>query len=275
MTGNPGSGGGIQTARFFVRSENRLAILSSLCRAPKEPAELQASLDLSRSTLRRILNELEDAGWVYTTPPEVYHPIFPARVLVDLYDPFLESMDVVSELSTFYNTLPPHVARDELDQFDVEEVRGCLERLCVTLPTRTKPYAPQQRLQELLGQLDSVRGFVPSFVPSFRQAMDQDSLEGLSAKLVLPPEEIDRIREELGQLSETTDSNGEVQLWSASTVPAFGLLLTDDGVVLIGYDEYVRPDAIVECPRDCRSIEEWATSRVETVFSDAQGVWDD
>lgn len=54
----------IKDITFLARSEHRIAVLDALQEAPRARHELRELTGASRVTVNRVLDDLEDRGWI-------------------------------------------------------------------------------------------------------------------------------------------------------------------------------------------------------------------
>jgi predicted transcriptional regulator len=95
---------------YLSRSDNRVAILDALAREPRPRRELGEATGVSRTTLDRIVNELEDRGWAERTPDGEYATTPAGAHLIAELRPFLDSVEAIRRLDDALAWLP-----DDLD----------------------------------------------------------------------------------------------------------------------------------------------------------------
>lgn len=96
----------LQDVSYLTRSRNRVQILGAVARNPISPRELAELTGASRSTLQRILSELEDRQWVRRTPEGSYVTTPVGTHVVNELVPFVESMETIDELGEAVAALP-------------------------------------------------------------------------------------------------------------------------------------------------------------------------
>lgn len=94
---------------YLTRSKNRVRILRSLAEAPSTPREVADETGTSRSTLQRILSELEGRGWARRTPDGRYATTPTGRYIVKELTSFAESIETIRELGDAVDSLPTDV----------------------------------------------------------------------------------------------------------------------------------------------------------------------
>jgi predicted transcriptional regulator len=157
---NERSAAALADVAFLSRSENRVAILRALARGPSTRREIQEATGTSRTTLDRIVNELEERGWAKRTADGDYSATPAGEHLVDEFQPFLESVAAIRHLGETVSWLPTDELTIGLHHFsDAEVVR------------------PERDVSEV----------VDLFVESIRDASEAHVLSHLA-----PPEPVER-----------------------------------------------------------------------------------
>jgi predicted transcriptional regulator len=95
---------------FLGRSRNRVEILEVIVSQPHSPREIAEATGSARSTLERILAELEDRGWAERTPEGEYVGTDAGKFVVDEFTPLVRAMEAIRILGDEISWLP----RDEL-----------------------------------------------------------------------------------------------------------------------------------------------------------------
>lgn len=96
---------------FLSRSANRVSVLVELEARPRDRDELREVIDASRTTLSRVLNDLEGRGWIarcgtrYETTPVGRH-------VVEAFTPLVETMAGVERLGDVGGLLPAELSLD-------------------------------------------------------------------------------------------------------------------------------------------------------------------
>lgn len=268
MSGDPSPRDlGMATLQFLTRSRNRLRVLCRLCDEPATPATLRAELDVARTTLRRLLGELEERDLIFSID-STYHPMVPARLVVALLETTADDLDTATRLAEFFGTIPSEVVKSTFEDFPVDEVLAHLDGIDVTLPTQADPFAPQARVEDLLADTESVSGFGPTSNPLLGPPLVDLVREGGPCELILSPEAAQTVAEYVDSLDDEDEAD-EFQLLVTDDVPTFGLLLLDDVVTLVGFDEYYRTQAVVTVPETCESVVGWAEVTYDLVRDSA------
>lgn len=103
--------GALEDVEYLSRSANRVVILDALTRGPSARRELAEVTGVSRTTLDRIVNELESRGWAERTPEGTYTATPAGSHLMQQFRPFLDAVEALRQLDEAVAWLP----EDELD----------------------------------------------------------------------------------------------------------------------------------------------------------------
>lgn len=96
----------IEDIAYFSRSANRIRILDALTRGPHTRREMEEFTEASRTTLDRIVNELEERGWAERTPDGDYVATPTGTHLVAQLMPFIDSVTAIHQLGEAVAWLP-------------------------------------------------------------------------------------------------------------------------------------------------------------------------
>lgn len=108
---NPIPPDALEDMAYLSRSSNRANILDLLTRGAHTRRELTEHVDASRPTLDRIVNELEDRGWIERTTDGDYVATSAGTHLIREIRPCVESVEAIRRLGPAIDWLPV----DELD----------------------------------------------------------------------------------------------------------------------------------------------------------------
>lgn len=96
----------LEDVAYLSRSENRVRILDAVQRRPATRRELAERTGTSRTTLDRIVTELEDRGWVERTTDGEYAATPVGAVLLRQFRPFLGAVAAIDRLGDAVTWLP-------------------------------------------------------------------------------------------------------------------------------------------------------------------------
>lgn len=95
---------------YLARSRNRVKILETIVSQPHSPREIAEATEAARSTLERILAELEERDWAERTPEGEYVGTDAGKFVVDEFTPLVRAMEAIRTLGDEISWLP----RDEM-----------------------------------------------------------------------------------------------------------------------------------------------------------------
>jgi predicted transcriptional regulator len=113
----------LEDVGYLSRSRHRVVILDALTRGASTRRELEETTGASRATLDRIVNELEDRGWVVRNPNGDYETTPTGTHLVEQFRPFLESVAAIRRLGDAVAWLPTDELGIGLEHFSDADVR--------------------------------------------------------------------------------------------------------------------------------------------------------
>ena len=96
----------LEDVEYLSRSPNRVMILGTLTKGPYSRRDLAELTEISRTTLDRIINELEERGWVQRTNDGNYVGTPTGTHLMDQVRPFLDSVEAIRRLDEAVAWLP-------------------------------------------------------------------------------------------------------------------------------------------------------------------------
>ena len=122
---------------WLTRSENRIQVLELLVERPYDRSELLEAVDVSRVTFNRMLEALDERGWIAQTEDREYRATPLGRLVIE---------DV---LTTFESAATSRKLRDNIpaEEFDFSLRR--LNEARITHPTKSEPIAPIRREVQL------------------------------------------------------------------------------------------------------------------------------
>ena len=208
-------------------------------RAVRKP-ELEAELDVSRSTIDRGIRELEQRALVERTDGG-YQRTLAGTLALEEYDRLRERVEGLARGGELLAALDRNADLDSAMLADATIV----ER------ERTSPYRPVEELYDVVDAATEVRAFDltvhPQQVGTYRRNVEN----GMETELVFTAEVIERLVADHGPAFEETVETNRVGLWQAPEELPYGLVVaeTPDGpvaVVVIYSDQgvvgYIRND---------------------------------
>lgn len=236
---------------FFGASRNRIEIISALSEeGPIEKYDLRERFDISRTTLKRNLDELEDRGWIREEPANEYRITLSGQIVEDGLSGFTEAIDDGRTLQPFLRWVDPA-------EFDLDP--AVLAGADVTVAKGANPYAPVNEHVAALGRTGSFRGCLPVVGrDALRTCRDRLGETDGPWELVVTPEVLETLRSDSnlnGEFEEIRGQDGLEIYVHEGEMPMFVGLY--DEIVQIGVeDDRGVPRALASSADD--RVREWA-----------------
>ncbi|WP_435365781.1 helix-turn-helix transcriptional regulator [Haloarchaeobius sp. DYHT-AS-18] len=209
-----------------VEAIKRADALKTLRDAPKTRAALMDALDVSRTTIHRIVRDLEARDLLAQTDDEFELSAFGRTVATEVTT-YHQRLTAARRLQPFLDT---HT--DRAVELDV----GLFADARVTEQEPTNPYAPVTRFMELLRDSDTLYGFdTTTIAPIFVDEIREEILDGMETDVVYLPTVVEDIVDAYPKAVKAALESGELSLSTHDDLP-FGLAIFDDRVGIGGYD---------------------------------------
>lgn len=221
-------------------------------------AEIQTTLNVSRSTAHRIINRFESMG-VIEHENDRYRLTPLGNVVAAETERATSTVAVANRLTPL---LEPFEAADERVELDV------FENASVTAPEPADPYRPLRRLLSLVKETSRIRELSPTTPePAYQSALLERVRDGLQAAVVYPASVVDHLRRQADtELRAIVDTHG-LDL-RVGTLPGFRLILADEHVYLGGYNDASTQLKVV-ADTDSPAAVEWAEHVFRTRWENA------
>lgn len=216
----------LEDVAYLSRSANRIVILDALSDEPATRRELTERTGSSRTTLDRIVNELEDRGWAERTTDGEYVATAAGTHLMAQFRPFMRSVEALRQLGGAVSWLPTDELTIGLEAFADASVRR---------PERDDPVETVEFMTDLVREASSFRVLTDLVPPEQLSVSMHDGIQSgrLSVEVVVPAGYLSYIREHPARFErwrENVTAGAEVSLYDGS-LPC-NLWIADD-VVLI------------------------------------------
>lgn len=241
----------LEAIAFLSRSANRVSVLVELAEEPRERDELGDVIDASRTTLSRVLNDLEGRGWIGRRGTR-YQATPVGRHVVESFMPLVETMTGVERLGDVGGLLPAEVS------LDLRHFRGAT----VVRPDTDDPTAHLDHGVARLGQGARIRIISNTIVPEYarvvreRVAVDDVDFDSVVASTFL--DELEPGRETTKDVRAIVREGGTIRRHPGS-VP-YNLFLVDGTTLFWLCNEDGSRQALLE------SADETVRSWVEATF---------
>lgn len=161
----------LRDVSYLTRSRNRVQILDAITRDPLTPGDLAELTGVSRSTLQRILSELEERGWVRRTSKGSYEATSNGKHVMNALLPFVGSMEAIRELGESVSALPVDSLAIDIRHF---------EDANVVRPEPNDPNAPGAFFTKSIRDTETLRCVVDIAAPlALEEAMRDCVADGV------------------------------------------------------------------------------------------------
>jgi predicted transcriptional regulator len=221
-------------------------------------AEVQTTLNVSRSTAHRIINRFESMG-VIDHEDGRYRLTPLGNVVAAETERATRTVAVANRLTPLLETFEAADERVELDVFDDASV---------TAPEPADPYLPLRRLLSLVEETSRIRELSPTTPePAYQSVLLERVRDGLEAAVVYPASVVDHLRRQANtDLQAVVDDHG-LDL-RVGPLPGFRLILADEHVYLGGYND-ASTQLTVVADTDSPAAVEWAMRVFRTRWENA------
>jgi len=239
--------------RFLTGSEQRVAILDALCDDPARPTDLTDRVDVTRTTVQRVLAGFLQRDWVVKRDGR-YHVTGTGRRVREAYGDFVGTVERARELG-------PIVA--DLGDACGELPDAAYETAEVTVATEQEPFAAVDRMLEWFegGAGEHVRVVAPIVARRFNRTAASLLEQGTTFEMVIDEGVLERSAAEFSTSLERARSDDAVDVLVHPDPLSFGLVIRDAGALVAAYD-------------DSNNLRGLLVSRDDAVTAWAEGVYD-
>lgn len=234
----------------------RSDLLSLVGEGAKTKRELEAELDVSRSTIDRGIRELADKDLVERTA-DGYRQTLTGRLGLSEYERFTRRVEGLCDGSTLLTELAP----------DAELDPAFLAGADVVESGHASPHRPIEELYTYVEDASMVRGFAPAVHPQQVETYEAEITErGMAAELVLTEAALERLLNDYADALETGLATDRVAVHRTAEQLSYSLTIatledrTVVGVMLYG-DGGIHGVVLNDSP----AAVEWAEERFEAV----------
>ena len=240
---------------FLLEAIRRRPILSALQRGPASAAELADSIEMSRSTIHRATNTLEEHN-VLEQSDDRFELTSLGRILAEKTAAFGDQAWGALVLEPFLNAV-------EMDGIPVEHlVDGRITR-----PTPRQPHASIQRIVELVEEASSLRMLSTVLSPIYVDVGYREMMDGMAIEAVFDEAAIEIMVSKYPEKAYETIRTGNFDVYSHHGLP-FELFLFDETVGMAAHDENGIARSVVES--DTPPALEWAEEIYERHRAEAE-----
>ena len=247
--------GPLEEIEFLARSSNRVEVLRLLAAEPRTRRELATATGASQATLGRILEDFTDRSWVRRDDAR-YVATATGTLVADGIGDLVGVLETEAKLRDVVAYLPTAALG-----FDLRRLADAT----VTVPSRTRPSAPLQRVLDAMAGAETLRAFSHTLnEQSLATAHDRVTAGKQTFEAVLSTSAVDalaaddRLWERLRALAASDDAEIRVR---SDEVP-LAVTIADGTVYLLVRDDSGILRASVHT--DDPTVREWA----EATFSE-------
>lgn len=251
---------GKRDSDLSVTAIKRADALSTLLDGPVDRAELMATLDVSRTTVHRLVRGLEARDLLVQEKNEFTLTAFGRTVAAEVVT-YRRRVTAAQRLQPFLETLTHPPVDVELDLF---------ADATLTESKPTNPYAPVARFMHLLRESETLRGFDTTTVaPIYVEDIRSEILGGMETDVVYLSAVVEEMVAAYPEAIAAAAESGKLTLSTHEDLP-FGLVVFDDRVGLGGYDETGLLSVFVDT--DAPAAREWALDRYRDYREEADPI---
>ena len=238
----------------LVELIRRAPVLAALqASGPMDRRDLEAHLDVSKSTVHRLTRSLREHGLVEReTGAFVLTPL--GRTCAREVASFTATVETAWELAPVLAAADAH---------DVAFEAAAFADATVTTAAPGNPYRPVERFMSLVDATDELRGLDPAIInPLHIDALHERIVGGMTTEVVFPTSVVAELLETNPERAERTFASGNFSILVHDDLP-FGLTLCAERVGVGSYDDdtgLLRTYADTDAP----AAREWA----EAVYDD-------
>ena len=239
---------------FLAGSTNRVRILEALREQPHRKCELATACGLSRSTVHRALDGLEERAWI-RSDDGAYRLTAGGEFVLDQYGALETSIERVERWGPFLNrlgdaatTLPP----------------AALDGAEVIATTPENPHATITHLANAIAtsSAETFYGVSPIVSPMLNEASQGLIESGAHMELVIDASVFDTSKTAYPDALDDAHTLSNFELYLHPDELSFGLVILDDRVLVGAYDER---GVLRECLDGTNeTLTAWATEQYET-----------
>ncbi|WP_049996675.1 helix-turn-helix transcriptional regulator [Halococcus sediminicola] len=214
---------------FLAGSANRVRILDTLRERPRRQCELVDACGLSRSTVHRALDGLEERGWVHSEGG-AYRLTVGGRLVFEQYEALETAIERVDEWGSFLQRLGEVGATLPVATLDDA-------RLITNTPAN--PHAAMHHITDVFVASDTgtFRGITPVVSPVINEAAHELLTTGAAMGLVIDESVLDTSRTAYPDAFAAAHDFENFELYLSPEGISFGLLVLDDRALVSTYDE--------------------------------------
>ena len=250
----------LEDVAYLSRSANRLQLLQVLGTGAQTPREIAGATDIPRSTLRRILTEMEERGWAERTTDGEYVLTATGEHVAAETDRYVGALGAIDALDEAVGWLPNDELTVGLHRFGEATVLGAEPNDVVAADTRLIELTRDAEEFYCLTNTAGTVGLETTMMERFTGA-------GMTVESVMTPAEISIYLddpERAAQWREYVEAGGPVYRHEG---PILANVVVVDETVFIG-DRHLETVGLIEC-RDA-AVRSWAVEVFDSYKTEAE-----
>lgn len=258
--GSGNAGEGLTDIAYLARSANRVEILETLVTGPHTARDVEAATDVPRSTLERIISELDERGWAERATEGGYTATTAGEFAVAEFTPLVESMAALRALGDAVDWLPGEELSIGLHHFGDVTVRT---------PESNNVTAPAAHMTKLLREATEFACLVRIAPPlGFEITMRDRAVDGrLTTEHVITEDELDYLTDQPDRVRrwrEYLEADVDVYCYDGD-IPC-NLFVIDETVLIVDRE----PEVCAFIESENETILEWARDLIGTYRTKAE-----
>lgn len=230
---------------FLLEIVRRSSLLQVLRSGSAEPGDVLNSVDMSRSTVHRAFNSLEEYDIVEQSDGR-YELTNTGKILAEETGGFCTRAGTAMSLSPFLNSI-----NGSGDGIPVEHFVDAK----ITRRTSRQPHATIHRIIELIERSDSLRMFSTVISPVYVDVGYREMMDGMKIEAIFDREIIDIMLSKHPEKAHETIATGNFDVFAHDGLP-FELFIFDAKIGMAAHNENGNAELLIEC--DAPSAIEWA-----------------
>jgi predicted transcriptional regulator len=247
-------------AQYLAGSPVRVAILRTLRREPRRPADLTDAVDATRTTVQRILGGFRERDWVVKRDA-TYHVTPTGERVHDAYETLLDEVELADRYGGF---------AADLERVDAGFPPEALDAGELTVATDQNPLAAVDRLTELLreGRGAEIRAVSPVVIQQFNRAAAAALDAGAEVELVIDRDVAEASVSDFGSATDRALDDDAATVHVSPDPIEYGLFRCGEVACVTAYDSRNNPRCVLESTDP--TVVEWVDDRFESLADDAR-----
>jgi predicted transcriptional regulator len=205
---------------------NRVRVLENVRRGVDDRREIEDALGVSRQTVTRALQELEDVNVVRDTYTDGFEVTLYGELAYRQYDNLRSTYGWLAEAEELLKSVPP----------DISVEARVLEDADVVTPDEHAPHQPLQHVENLVEAGGGLQGIIPIVLPKYVDLLhDQIVGRGVETDLVIGDDLISPLSATYRDQFRAWVSADNCTVWRTAEELPFGLAVAGSGSMWLGF----------------------------------------